>query len=176
MGLNRTDLDISKFIKAEEMWYGIDRTEGGLGLKIPVRADMVMNKQMVEAQLLLNITEDLLSYCVRAHRGDRKIKEPENLEVDMITAENPANAGIRVIDAGATVKDPYYLKIYLNKTFGICQVNILWNMCSDETLLVHYMNDLKDRMLNGKTAEELTGAAPKVEADKPKLDIAVTFQ
>jgi len=171
MGLIRTEMDIGKYIKPEEMWYGIDRTEGGLGLKIPVRAELVMNRKMVEAQLIMNVAEDLLAYCRRAHRGDRIIKDRENVEVDMITAENPSNAGVRLIEASATVRDPYYLKIYLNKTFGICQLNIVWSMCSDETLLVHYMNDLKERMRGNSVAE----GEGRAEEAKPQLNIAVNL-
>jgi hypothetical protein len=171
MGLIRTEMDIGKYIKAEEIWYGIDRTEGDLGLKLPVKADLVMNKKTIEAQLILNVAEDLMSFCRRAHRGVRIIRDVENIEVDMVTAENPANAGVRLIDAGATVKDPYYMKIYLNKTFGICQLNIVWSMCSDETLLIHYMNDLKERLLGNRVAE---GEGPAEEA-KPQLNIAVNI-
>lgn len=171
MGLIRTEMDIGKYIKVEEMWYGIDRTEGGLGLKIPVRAELVMNKRMVEAQLIMNVAEDLMSFCRRTHRGERVIKDLDNVEVDMITAENPSNAGVRLIDAGATVKDPYYMKIYLNKTFGICQLNIVWSMCSDETLLIHYMNDLKERM-GSKSAVEGEGRADDAKA---QLNIAVNL-
>jgi hypothetical protein len=164
-------MDIGKYIKVEEMWYGVDRTEGGLGLKIPVRADLVMNKKMVEAQLILNVADDFMAYCRRAQRGVRVIKDAENVEVDMITAENPSNAGVRLIDAGAAVKDPYYIKIYLNKTFGICQLNVAWGMSSDETLLVHYMNDLKDRM-QGRAVAAAEVAAEEV---KPRLNIAVNL-
>ena len=171
MGLIRTEMDIGKYIKVEEMWYGVDRTEGGLGLKMPVRSEMVMNKKMVEAQLILNVAEDVMGYCRRSHRGDRIIKDAENVEVDMITAENPSNAGVRLIDAGATVKDPHYIKIFLNKTFGICQLNVAWSMCSDETLLIHYMNDLKERMLGNHVVEP---EGPAEEA-KPRLDIAVNL-
>jgi hypothetical protein len=161
-------MDISRYLKVDEIWYGIDRTEGEEGLKLPVRSEMVMNKKMVEAQLILNLAEDLMNYSRRAQRGIRKIKDIEDLELDMICAENPANAGVRLIEVGPAVKDPYYLKIYLNKTFGINQICITWGMCSDETLLVHYMNDLKARL----TARLHESAA---EPAKPQLDIAVNL-
>jgi hypothetical protein len=155
MGLARTELDIGVYIRADEMWYGQDRTEGGLGLKIPVRSELVLQQRTVEAQLVLNIAEDLIQYCLRCHRGNRKIKDAEDLEIDMITADNPSNAGVRLVDAGGTTRDPYYIKVFLNKTFGYNTINITWAMCSDESLLVHYMNDLKQRF-----ASAASGATP----------------
>lgn len=157
MGLMRTELDIGQYIKADEMWYGIDRTEGGLGLKIPVRSELVLQKRMVEAQLVLNIADDLVKFCRRCQRGERAILNPEDLELDMITAENPMNAGVRVADAGAALRDPYYIRVFLNKTFGINNINITWSMCSDETLLLHYMDDLKRRFGNGQAPESVPG-------------------
>ena len=167
MSLPRIDMDISQYVKVDEIWYGIDRTEGEEGLKLPVRTEMVLQKRMVEAQLILNLAEDLMNYSRRAQRGIRQIKDVENLEVDMICAENPSNAGVRIIEAGAAVKDPYYIKIYLNKTFGINQINITWGMCSDEKLLVHYMTDLKGRLKARLEGAEVPAAA------KPQLDITV---
>ncbi|MEO0108499.1 MAG: hypothetical protein ABIK62_04925 [candidate division WOR-3 bacterium] len=145
MGIPKVDLDISRYIKVDEMWYGIDRTEGGVGLKIPVRSELVMSKKNVEAQLIVSIAEDLIRYCRRARRGDRKIKDRDDLEIESVCAENPANAGVRVVDAGTATRDPYYIKVFLNKTFGINNINITWSMCNDETLLISYMKDLKDR-------------------------------
>jgi len=169
MGLIRTDMDISKYLKVDEIWFGIDRTEGEEGLKLPVRSDLVMNKRTVEAQLILNLAEDLISYSRRAQRGVRKIKDVENVEIDMICAENPANAGVRIVEVGALVKDPYYIKIYLNKTFGINQINITWGMTNDESFLVHYMKDLKDRLKARLVEAEAQNAA------KPELDVAVNL-
>jgi hypothetical protein len=169
MSLNRTEMDISKYIKVDEIWYGIDRTEGEEGLKLPVRSELVMNKKTVEAQLILNLADDLINYSRRTQRGIRKIKDAEDLEVAMICAENPANAGVRIIEVGVAIKDPYYIKIYLNKTFGICQISISWSMCSDETFLVHYMNDLKARL------KARLGEAEAENAAKPQLDIAVNI-
>lgn len=167
MGLNRTEMDISKYVKVDEIWYGIDRTEGEEGLKIPVRSELVMSKRMVEAQLILNFAEDVMSYSRRTHRGARKIKDVEDLEMDMITAENPAYAGVRIIEIDALPKDPTYIKIYLNKTFGIIQLNITWGMCSDETFLTHYMDDLKTRLTARLSEAEAKKAA------EPQLDVAV---
>jgi hypothetical protein len=156
MGLKRTELDISQYIKPDEMWYGIDRTEGGLGLKIPVRSEMVLQKRVVEAQLILNLAYDLMNYCRRSQRGERAILDSDNLELDMITAENPTNAGVKLVSKDSTLRDPYYIKIFLNKTFGINNLNIAWGMCSDETLLLHYMDDLKRRFGNGGAPEAET--------------------
>ncbi len=167
MGLARTEMDISQYLKVDEIWYGIDRTEGEEGLKLPVRTELVMNKKIVEAQLILNLAEDVMSYSRRAQRGIRKIKDIDNLELDMICAENPAYAGVRLIEVGVAVKDPYYIKIYLNKTFGINQINITWGMCSDEKLLVHYMTDLKGRL------KARLGEAEVQKAATPQVDIAV---
>ena len=163
MALARTELDIGKFIKADEMWYGIDRTERQIGLKIPIRYELVLTQKAIEAQLILNMANDLIQWCRRAHRGYRAIKDIENLEIDMICAENPSNAGVRLIDASATTRDPYYIRIYLNKTFGINNLNIAWGMCSDETLLVHYMRDLKQRY----------GSAEDQPADGKPIEIKV---
>ncbi|MEO0108348.1 MAG: hypothetical protein ABIK62_04160 [candidate division WOR-3 bacterium] len=165
MGLPRAELNIGEYIRADEIWYGIDRTEGGLGLKIPVRSEKVMQKKMIEAQLILNVAYDLIRFCRVSHRGDRKIKDVENLEIDQITAENPANAGVRLIDSGAAVRDPYYIKIFLNKTFGINNLNITWGMCSDEALLIQYMNDLKRRF----------GTKPPTEEERKKVEINLNF-
>jgi len=154
MSLPRTQLNIGEYIKADEMWYGIDRTEGGIGLKIPVRNDFVMQQRAVEAQLILNIADDLIQWCQRAHRGERMILDSDNLEIDRITAENPSNAGVKVVDKLAATRDPYYIKIFLNKTFGINNINVTWGMVSDESLLVHYMNDLRQRFGNGRDADQ----------------------
>jgi hypothetical protein len=162
-------MDISKYIKVDEIWFGIDRTEGEEGLKLPVRNELVMNKRMVEAQLILNLAEDLMSYSRRAQRGVRIIKDVDDLEMDMICAENPAYAGVRIVEVGAMVKDPCYMKIYLNKTFGITQINITWGMCTDETFLLHYMDDLRAR-LKARLAE-----AETKKAAEPQLDIAVNI-
>lgn len=165
MGLSLTPLNIGEYIKADGMWYGVDRTEGGLGLKIPVRTELMMQKTL-EAQLVLNVAADLIDYCRRANRGIRKIQGSDDLEIDRVCGENPANAGLRIIDAAATMRDPFYLKVHLNKTFGINQLSVTWGMCSDESLLVHYMEDLRKRLLNGGTAG--IGAETPVTAEAPK--------
>jgi hypothetical protein len=164
MGLPRVQLDISKYIKADEVWYGIDRTEGGHGLKIPVRTELVVATRQVQAQLILNLADDLIKYCRRTHRGERKVKDPDNLEIEHICSENPSHSGVRVIDADSTVTDPYYLKIFLNRTFGINSINVVWGMCSDESLLVHYMNDIKQRF----------GSGDGQEPDRSRLQIDVS--
>ncbi len=173
MALIRQKLDVREYVKPNEMWYGIDRTEGEAGIKIPVRTELVLQKKMLEAQLILNLAEDLIAYSRRSHRGERKIRNPDTLEVELITTENPANAGVCIIDAGATMKDPYYIRIYMNKTFGINQLTITWSMCSDETLLPHYLADLKERWCNGKSSPvpDPEQPVPELPADKSKLII-----
>lgn len=155
MSIVKTQLNLKEFIRADEMWYGIDRTEGGLGLKIPVNTAAVLQRA-IEAQLILNIADDLIDWCRRNHRGERIVLDRDNLEIDRITAENPANAGVKIVDKLAATRDPYYIKIFLNKTFGINSINITWGMVSDESLLVHYMNDLRQRFGNGSQTEQGT--------------------
>ena len=43
MGLARIEMDISQYVKVDEIWYGIDRTEGEEGLKLPVRTELVLH-------------------------------------------------------------------------------------------------------------------------------------
>jgi hypothetical protein len=146
-------MDISKYLKIDEMWYGVDRTEGGVGLKIPVRSELVMSKKNVEAQLILNIADDFIKFCTRTRRGLRMLKDAENLEIDLICAENPSIAGVRIVEADTVTKDPYPVKVYLNKTFGINNINVATEMSLDEMQIVNYMRDLHARFGTGDSSK-----------------------